>query len=635
MARLIEKIDSPKDLKKRSLEDLPKIAQELREEIIQVVSKTGGHLGASLGTVELTLALHYVFDTPTDKIVWDVGHQAYSHKIITGRREAFKTQRQKDGISGFPRRSESEYDTFGVGHASTSISAALGMAAARDIAGQDHKTIAVVGDGALTGGVSFEGINNAGNLKKNIIIILNDNEMSISKNVGALSKYLTQVTSGKIYNRIEADVWELLGLIPKLGGKTRKLAGKIKESIKSLVVPGIIFEELGFGYFGPVNGHNVEFLVQTLQDIKKLNGPILLHVLTTKGKGLDYAEKDELHCHGVSSFDKVPGDKPNKVKVPVYTDVFGSTLVELAKENPSVVAITAAMPDNTGLRKFADQIPERFFDVGIAEQHAVTFAGGLAVEGLAPVVAIYSTFLQRAFDQIVHDVALQNLPVRFVLDRGGLVGDDGPTHHGTFDLSYLGLIPNLVLRAPKDENELRHMLATMIHYTEGPIALRYPRGCGLGVAMDAQLNVLPIGKGEVIREGKDVVFVAIGSMVAVSEQAAKLIESKGIHAGVVNARFVKPLDKELLTQILHGEPLLITVEENSVIGGFGSAVMQHLAHEGYDTSRIRNAGIPDRFIEHGSIKDLRNDIGLSAEALAANALDMARSHKQLFGPLAG
>ncbi|MCK5643301.1 MAG: 1-deoxy-D-xylulose-5-phosphate synthase, partial [Gammaproteobacteria bacterium] len=375
MARLIEKIDSPKDLKKRSLEDLPKIAQELREEIIQVVSKTGGHLGASLGTVELTLALHYVFDTPTDKIVWDVGHQAYSHKIITGRREAFKTQRQKDGISGFPRRSESEYDTFGVGHASTSISAALGMAAARDIAGQDHKTIAVVGDGALTGGVSFEGINNAGNLKKNIIIILNDNEMSISKNVGALSKYLTQVTSGKIYNRIEADVWELLGLIPKLGGKTRKLAGKIKESIKSLVVPGIIFEELGFRYFGPVNGHNVEFLVQTLQDIKKLNGPILLHVLTTKGKGLDYAEKDELHCHGVSSFDKVPGDKEKKKNgPPSYTKVFSNTLIRLARENPKVVGITAAMADGTGLQAFDEAFPDRFFDVGIAEQHAVTFA---------------------------------------------------------------------------------------------------------------------------------------------------------------------------------------------------------------------------------------------------------------------
>jgi 1-deoxy-D-xylulose-5-phosphate synthase len=369
----------------------------------------------------------------------------------------------------------------------------------------------------------------------------------------------------------------------------------------------------------------VEFLVQTLKDIKKLNGPILLHVLTQKGKGLDYAEKDELHCHGVSSFDKVPGDKPNKVKAPAYTDVFGSSLVDLAKENPSVIAITAAMPDNTGLRKFADQIPDRFFDVGIAEQHAVTFAAGLAVEGLAPVVAIYSTFLQRAFDQIVHDVALQNLPVRFVLDRGGLVGDDGPTHHGTFDLSYLGLIPNMVLMAPKDENELRHMLKTMIDYSQGPIALRYPRGCGLGVAMDAQLNILPIGKGEVVREGKDVIFVAVGSMVAVSERAASLLESKGMSVGVVNARYVKPLDRELLEQILHGEPLLITVEENSVIGGFGSAVMQHLSQEGYDTSRIHNAGIPDRFIEHGSIKELHEDIGLSAEALATTALGMVRS----------
>jgi 1-deoxy-D-xylulose-5-phosphate synthase len=635
MAKIIDKIQSPQDLKKHPPGDLVKIAQELREEIIHVVATTGGHLGASLGTVELTLALHYVFDAPKDKIVWDVGHQAYSHKILTGRREAFQTQRQKNGISGFPRRSESEYDTFGVGHASTAISAALGMAAARDIAGQKHHTIAVVGDGALTGGIAFEGINNAGILKKNMIIILNDNKMSISKNVGALSKYLTMVTSGKIYNRIEADVWELLGLIPKLGGKTRKLARRIKESIKSLIVPGIIFEELGFRYFGPVDGHNLEFLVQTLEDIKKLNGPILLHVFTQKGKGLDYAEKDELHCHGVSCFDKVPGDRPNKVKAPVYTDVFGNTLVELAKGNPSVIAITAAMPDNTGLRKFADTYPDRFFDVGIAEQHAVTFAGGLAVEGLTPVVAVYSTFLQRAFDQIVHDIALQNLPVRFVLDRGGLVGDDGPTHHGSFDLSYLNMIPNMILMAPKDENELRHMLKTMIVYEKGPIALRYPRGCGLGVALDAQLNVLPIGKGEVIREGKDVVFVAVGSMVAVSEQAALLLQDKGMSAGVVNARFVKPLDRELLAQILHGEPLLITVEENSVIGGFGSAVIQHLANEGYDTSRIRNAGIPDRFIEHGSIKELRADIGLCAEALAATALDMARSQKQLFGPLAG
>jgi len=635
MARLIEKINSPEDLKKYSTGDLVRIAQELREEIIHVVSKTGGHLGASLGSVELTLALHYVFDAPRDKIVWDVGHQAYSHKILTGRREAFKTQRQKDGISGFPRPSESEYDTFGVGHASTAISAALGMAAARDLAGQKYSTIAVVGDGALTGGIAFEGINNAGILKKNMIIILNDNEMSISKNVGALSKYLTMVTSGKIYNRIEADVWELLGLIPRLGGKTRKLARRIKESIKSLIVPGIIFEELGFRYFGPVDGHNIEFLVQTLEDIKKLNGPIVLHVLTKKGKGLDYAEKDELHCHGVSSFDKVPGDRPKSVKEPVYTDVFGDTLVELAREKPSVVAITAAMPDNTGLRKFADMFPQRFFDVGIAEQHAVTFAGGLAAEGLAPVVAIYSTFLQRAFDQIIHDIALQNLPVRFVLDRGGLVGDDGPTHHGTFDLSYLNLIPNMVLMAPKDENELRHMLKTMVHYEKGPIAVRYPRGCGLGVPMDGKLNVLPIGKGEVVREGKDVIFAAVGSMVAVSERAADLLAAKGMSAGVVNARFVKPLDKELFAEILHGEPLLITVEENSVIGGFGSSVLQHLSQEGYDTSRIRNAGIPDRFIEHGSIKELRKDIGLCAETLAADALAMARTQKQLFGPLAG
>jgi len=406
MSRLIDSINSPADLKKLPAEDLPKVAVELREEIIRVVSKTGGHLGASLGAVELTLALHYVYDTPRDKIVWDVGHQAYGHKLLTGRRDEFGTLRQKDGISGFPKLSESEYDCFGVGHASTAISAALGMAAARDLAGDDYNTIAVVGDGALTGGVSFEGINNAGNLKKDFLIVLNDNEMSISKNVGALSKYLTQITSGKIYNRIEADVWELLGLIPKVGGKTRKLAGRIKESIKNLIVPGVIFEELGFRYFGPVDGHNTEFLIQTLNDIKKLSGPILLHVLTQKGKGVMFAEKDMLRCHGVSSFDKIPGDKPKKDKTPTYTDVFGRTMIEAADRDPKVIAITAAMTDNTGLRKYADTHPDRFFDVGIAEQHAVTFAGGLAVQGFKPVVAIYSTFLQRAFDQIIHDIAL-------------------------------------------------------------------------------------------------------------------------------------------------------------------------------------------------------------------------------------
>jgi 1-deoxy-D-xylulose-5-phosphate synthase len=635
MSKLIDTINSPADLKKLPVGDLPVLAAELREEIIRVVSRNGGHLGASLGTIELTLALHFVYDAPRDKIVWDVGHQAYGHKILTGRRIEFATLRQKDGISGFPRRNESEYDSFGVGHASTAISAALGMAVARDLAGEDYHTIAVVGDGALTGGEAFEGINNAGNLKKNFLIVLNDNTMSISKNVGALSRYLTQITSGKIYNRIEADVWELLGLIPKVGGKTRKLAGRIKESIKNLIVPGLIFEGLGFRYFGPVDGHSTEFLIQTLGDIKKLNGPILLHVLTQKGKGAEFAEKDILRCHGVSSFDKIPGDRPKQSKAPTYTEVFGRTMVEAAERDSKVIAVTAAMKDNTGLRGYSESFPDRFFDVGIAEQHAVTFAAGLAAQGLKPVVAIYSTFLQRAFDQVIHDVALQKLPVRLALDRGGLVGEDGPTHHGTFDLSYLSLIPNLVIMAPKDEAELRHMVFTMLEYDQGPIVMRYPRGDGLGVPVTGEPKILPIGKSEILSEGKDVMFLAVGSGVPICMEAAGLLKTRGLEAGVVNARFVKPLDTELLEELIQAEPVLITVEENSLIGGFGSSVLQHLQLQGYDVARLHNIGIPDRFIGHASTRDLLEEIGLTAKSLAATAVELVRVNKRMYKPLTG
>jgi len=623
MARIIDSIDSPADLKKVPLERLPELAREIREEIVRVVSRNGGHLGASLGTVELTLAIHYVFDAPRDKILWDVGHQDYGHKILTGRRSSFATLRKKGGISGFPRRCESEYDTFGVGHASTSISAALGMACARDLAGEDYHVVAVVGDGALTGGMSFEAINNAGILKKDLIIILNDNKMSISRNVGALSKYLTMITSGRIYKRLEADVWELLGMIPKVGGKTRKLVRRIKESIKNLIVPGIIFEELGFKYFGPIDGHNVGFLVQTLRDIKDLKGPVLVHVITQKGKGYAFAEQDELRCHGVSSFDKVPGDRKPETTAPAYTKVFGKTILEIASRNPAVVAITAAMPDNTGLRLFAETFPERCFDVGIAEQHAVTFAAGLATQGMIPVVAIYSTFLQRAFDQIIHDVALQNLPVRFVLDRAGLVGEDGPTHHGAFDLGYLRMVPNLVVMAPKDENELRHMIETLVEYDRGPIAVRFPRGVGLGVPLDDELRALPIGRGEVIREGRGVVFVAIGSAVQPCLEAAEILKrDRGIEATVVNARFVKPLDRGLIERTVEEEPVVITAEENALAGGFGSAVKEFLVEAGYVPSRIQSVGIPDRFIEHGSRSELLREIGLDADSLARRAESM-------------
>lgn len=635
MARLLDQINTPDDLKKFPVSDLPQIAQELRDEILAVVSKTGGHLGASLGAVELTLALHYVFDAPHDQVVWDVGHQAYVHKMLTGRRHLFSGLRQKDGLSGFPKRSESEYDTFGVGHASTAISAALGMATARDLTGDDYKVIAIVGDGALTGGLAFEGMNNAGILDKDLIVILNDNKMSISKNVGALNKYLTKITSGTLYNRFEADVWELLGLIPKLGGKARKLARRVKESIKTMVTPGILFEELGFRYFGPIDGHNVDFLVETFRGIRDLRGPILIHTITQKGKGYDFTESDPLCAHGVSKFERRPGDIPAKKGNPSYTGVYGDTILELAREDTSIVAITAAMPDNTGLTKFGRELPDRMFDVGIAEQHAVTFACGLATKGVKPFVTVYSTFLQRAYDQLIHDAALQNLPVRFAMDRGGLVGDDGPTHHGSFDLSYLRLIPNFVFMSPKDENELRHMVKTMADHDEGPIALRFPRGSGQGVPLDEELSALPIGKAEVLAEGTDLMFVAIGAMVETSLAAAAALADRGVSAGVVNARFIKPLDTEILDELAASGVALITVEDNAVTGGFGSGVNEYLIAQGYDTARIRNLGIPDEFIEHGDRGLLLAEIGLDTNGLVRSSLELLNLEDGVYKPLTG
>jgi 1-deoxy-D-xylulose-5-phosphate synthase len=635
MSRKLHAIQSPADLKRLDANELPEVARELRDEILEQVGKTGGHLGASLGAVELTLALHYVFDTPRDQIVWDVGHQAYGHKILTGRRERFPTLRQKGGLSGFPKRDESEYDTFGVAHASTAISAALGMATARDLAGEEFKVVAVVGDGALTGGMAFEAINNAGILHKDLIVILNDNRMSISKNVGALSTYLTRITTGKVYNRLEADVWELLGLIPKLGGKARSLARKIKESIKTLVVPGVIFEELGFRYFGPIDGHDVGFLVQTLRDVRDLRGPILVHTITQKGKGYEFTEKDPLCAHGVTRFDKIPGDIPSKKGMPAFTDVYGGTILDIARRDPKVVAITAAMPDNTGLTAFARELPERMFDVGIAEQHAVTFAAGLATQGFKPVVTVYSTFLQRAYDQVIHDVGIQNLPVRFVLDRGGLVGEDGPTHHGAFDMSYLRIVPNFVVMSPKDENELRHMIHTLVRYANGPIALRFPRGAGLGVALDTELRELPIGQGELLREGADVAFVAIGTMVQTALRAADALAERGVQAGVINARFVKPLDRALLDRTLAGGPAVVTVEDNAVKGGFGSEVSEYLVSQGYESARLCNLGLPDRFVEHGTRAELLEDVGLSVDGLVQAALATVETRRRLYGPLTG
>ncbi len=624
---ILDGIHYPSDLKRLPVTDLPEVARDLRDEILMQVGKTGGHLGASLGAVELTLALHYVFDAPRDQIVWDVGHQAYGHKIITGRRERFHTLRQRHGISGFPKRDESEYDTFGVAHASTAISAALGMATARDLSHENFKVVAVVGDGALTGGMAFEALNNAGMLKKDLIVVLNDNRMSISHNVGALHRYLTQITSGKVYNHLQADVWELLGHLPRGGGKARRVARRIKESIKTLVVPGVIFEELGFRYFGPVDGHNVEFLVQTFQQIKDLNGPILVHAITQKGKGYTFTENDPFCAHGVTRYDKIPGDIPAKKGNPSYTGVYGKTILEMAKSDERIVTITAAMPDNTGLTEFARVLPERMFDVGIAEQHGVTFAAGLATRGMIPVVTIYSTFLQRAYDQIIHDVAIQNLPVRFVLDRGGIVGEDGPTHHGAFDLSYLRLVPNFVVMSPKDENELRHMMKTMIDYDQGPIALRFPRGEGAGVALDAQPTAIPIGTAEVLSEGRDVVFVAIGAMVRPAVAAAEMLRARGVDAGVVNARFVKPLDGDVLDRIAATDALVFTVEDNTLLGGFGSAVNEHWMARGFDASGVRNLGLPDRFVEHGDRDGLMAELGLDAAGLFEAALDAVRARR--------
>jgi 1-deoxy-D-xylulose-5-phosphate synthase len=627
MSRL-DRIQYPSDLKAFPVHELPAVARDLRDEILARVARTGGHLGASLGAVELTLALHYVFDAPRDQIVWDVGHQAYGHKIITGRRDRFDTLRQRHGLSGFPRRDESEYDTFGVAHASTAISAALGMAVARDLAGEKFKVVAVVGDGALTGGMAFEAMNNAGVLKKDLIVILNDNKMSISKNVGGLHHYLTRITSGKVYNHFQADVWELLGHLPRGGGKARRVARKIKESIKTLVVPGVIFEELGFRYFGPIDGHNVEFLVETFRQIKDLGGPILVHAITQKGKGYDFTENDPLCAHGVTRYDKVPGDVPARKGNPSYTAVYGKTILELARADERIVAITAAMPDNTGLSEFGRQLPARMFDVGIAEQHGVTFAAGLATRGVIPMVTIYSTFLQRAYDQVIHDVALQNLPVRFVLDRGGLAGEDGPTHHGAFDLSYLRLVPNIVIMAPKDENELRHMTRTLVEYDRGPIAMRFPRGEGLGVPLDPETRPLPIGKAEVLSEGRDVVFLAVGAMVDPCVRAALILAARGIEAGVVNARFVKPLDTALIDRLAARDALLVTVEDNVVAGGFGSGVNEYLIEQGFDAGAVRNLGLPHQFVEHGERNELLADLGLAPEGIARTAEALVAARRQ-------
>ena len=619
MGQLLERINEPHALKSCTLDELSQLARELRRYIIDTVSQTGGHLAPSLGTVELTLALHRSFDCPEDKIVWDVGHQAYAHKILTGRREAFAGLRQKGGITGFPKREESVYDAFGTGHSSTSISAALGMAAARDIAGEHYRIAAVIGDGALTGGEAFEGLNNAGTLGKDIIVILNDNDMSIAPNVGAMSEYLSRFRVAPGYHRAKQDIKNFLKSIPHIGERVYRTAEHIKDGVRSALVPGGLFTDMGFHYIGPLDGHNIALLLDVFEQAKQLKGPLLIHVETCKGKGYAPAEKAPDKFHGIGRFDVADGTTLKKAGAkPTYTSVFGKALLEAAEEDADVVAITAAMPDGTGLRTFGEKYPTRFFDVGIAEQHATTFAAGLAVAGRKPVLALYSTFAQRAYDQILHDVCLQNLHVVFALDRAGFVGEDGATHHGVFDYSYLRHLPNMKVLAPKDENELGRMLKTALSL-EGPVALRYPRGEGSGAALEEPFTPLERLAAEVLEEEGEIAILAVGSMVDVAQKTAKLLKEEGLSAAVVNMRTVKPLDEELLHRMAHEKKMLVTMEENALAGGFGSAVLEALADAGLLVPVVR-FGIGDAFIEQGKPQELLEMAGLQPEQMARSIL---------------
>lgn len=618
---LLEYIDKPEQLHTLNIDQLEQLAGELREYIIKTVSQTGGHLAPSLGAVELTLALYSTFHLPVDKVVWDVGHQAYAHKILTGRREQFKKLRQKGGITGFPCRKESAYDAFGVGHASTSISGALGMAAARDILGRGEHIIAVIGDGAMTGGEAFEALNHVGDLKKNLIVVLNDNGMSIDCNVGAMSEYLSKIRVAPQYRQVKEDLKGFLRSIPHIGDTVVKTAEYLKDGMRAVLVPGEIFEEMGFVYVGPIDGHNISAMKDVFERVRLIDGPVLVHVHTKKGKGYLPAELQPDKFHGVGKFD-IPSGKVIKAsgKPPTYTSVFSDAIVTLAEKNTSIAAITAAMPEGTGLKRFSELYPERYFDVGIAEEHAVTLAAGMATAGIHPVVAIYSSFAQRSYDQLMHDVCLQNLPVTLCLDRAGLVGADGATHHGAFDLSYLRTMPGMVIMAPKDENELRNMLYTAVNY-EGPAAVRYPRGEGIGVPLDEDFTELEIGRAEIVRDGGSIAILAVGTMVSAACKTAELLLKRGINCTVVNMRFIKPLDKECILQMADKMEAIVTMEENVLNGGFGSAVVELLADEGRSIQVLR-FGIPDEFIEQGTQSELREQCGLTPEQMSEKINDM-------------
>ncbi len=631
--KYLDKINSPMDLKKIPVEDLPKLASEIRDRIITVISERGGHLASSLGTVELTIALHYVLNAPDDILIWDVGHQSYAHKLLTGRRARFDTIRQLGGISGFPSRFESDYDPFTVGHSATSIPLATGVKSAFDLLNEKKFVVSVIGDASLGSGMSFEALNHAGHMKKNIIVILNDNERSISKSVGALSRYLNKIITGPLYNKVRKEAEDFIKGIPRVGTGALVAARKFEEGIKNLLVPGMLFEELGFRYFGPIDGHDIGLLIRTIKNVYNIGEPVLIHILTKKGKGCEFAESLPERFHSCAPFDIESGEvkaKPDTKKEEIlnsaktFTDVFGKKIVELAKANDKIVAISAAMPDGTGLKEFAKLFPQRFFDVGIAEEHAVTFASGLAKGSFKPVVAIYSTFMQRAYDQIIHDVALQDQPVLFCLDRAGLVGEDGPTHHGLFDISYMRSIPNMVVSAPKDESELEKLLELGINYN-GPFSIRYPRGSSGNFKFETKaVDEIQLGKGEILRDGKDLAIFAIGPMCYMALELSDMLKASGVSAAVINARFVKPLDDELIEDVSKRTKKFITIEDGVMSGGFGSAILEFVSRENLDV-KVKIFGLPNEFIEHGKKDELFKKYNLTPEAISEVVL------KEMFG----
>jgi 1-deoxy-D-xylulose-5-phosphate synthase len=623
---LLDKVNQPSDLKRMTLPQLEELAQEIRRFLIEQLSVTGGHLASNLGVVELTLALHYLFDSPRDKLIFDVGHQSYVHKMLTGRRDQFHTLRKYKGLCGFIKRRESEHDVWEAGHSSTSLSAAMGMALARDYKGDTNRVIAVIGDGALTGGMALEALNHIGHEQRKMIVVLNDNEMSIAPNVGALHNYLGKIRSGKPYVKVKEEIEHLLRKIPGIGDTLLKSLIRVKDGVKYFMLSGILFEELGLTYFGPVDGHNLHMLMDALKQADKVNGPALVHIVTVKGKGYKPAESDSHKWHGISPY-KIESGKVLTVvgAPPTYTEVFGSTLIELAEQDDRIVAVTPAMPGGSGLMEFAGRFPGRMIDVGIAEQHAATLCGALAMEGMKPVFAVYSTFLQRAYDQVVHDICRQNLNVVFAIDRAGFVGADGETHQGVYDIAFLRHVPNIVLMMPKDENELRHMLKTALEYDSGPIAVRYPRANGCGVPLDKELRTIPIGTWEVVREGRHAAILAVGPMVQLALEAADMLARENVQARVVNARFLKPLDTDMLQGLLDEGVPLLTVEEGSLAGGFGSAVLEFAAARSRSVEHVTCMGVPDCFIEHGSIREQREEVGLTAEAIARSLRELVHA----------